>query len=285
MVAHPYAGERIGLATIHSKERAIAPPFRRLLGAKIVVAPNLDTDTLGTFTGEVPRPDALVETSLLKAELAFRSMDIDCAIASEGSYGPIDRLPLVAGGLEIMAFVDRRRGIRLVETLTTHRTNWQNLMSFEVGDPAVPQAVKSLGFPDFGVFVIRGSVGGHTVKDLMTLDDVIAAVDREARLSEDGKAVVVADMRAHRNPTRMKVLRALAWKLARRLATLCPKCKAPGFGHLMSPRGLPCENCGEPTHWIDFEIDGCASCGHAIARPRKDGRRAAPRLSCRACRD
>ena len=285
MVDHPYAGEGIGLATIHAKERAIAPPFRRLLGAKVVVAPNLDTDTLGTFTGEVPRPDALVETSLLKAELVFRSMNIDCAIASEGSYGPIDRLPLVAGGLEIMAFVDRKRGIRLIETLTTHRTNWQSPMSFEVGDAAVPQALKALGFPDFGVFVIRGSVGGHTVKDLTTLEEVVAAVDREARLSEDGKALIVADMRAHRNPTRMKVLRALAWKLARRLAALCPKCKAPGFGHLMSPRGLPCENCGEPTHWVDFEIDGCACCGHAIARSRKDGRRTAPRLSCKACRN
>lgn len=284
MVAHPYAGERIGLATIHAKERAIAPPFRRLLGAKVVVAPNLDTDTLGTFTGEVPRPDALVETSLMKAELVFRSMDIDCAIASEGSYGPIDRLPLVAGGLEIMAFVDRKRGIRTIETLVTHRTNWR-LVSFEAGDPSVPQAVKSLGFPEYGVFVISGSVGGHTIKDLETIGDVVAAVDQQARRSDVGRALVVADMRAHRNPTRMKVLRALAWKLARRLATLCPKCKAPGFGHMMSPRGLPCESCGEPTHWIDFEIDGCSCCGHAVARPRKDGRRTAPRLSCRGCRD
>lgn len=280
--AHPYAGGRIGLATIHAKERAIAPPFRRLIDAKVVVAPNLNTDILGTFTGEVPRPDALVETSLLKAELVFRTMDVDCAIASEGSYGPIDRLPFNAGGLEIMAFVDRKRGIRLVETMTTHRTNWR-LMAFEAGDPSVPQAVKSLGFPDYGVFVIRGSVGGHTVKDLATLDAVVAAVDREARRSEDGKALVVADMRAHRNPTRMKVLRALAWRLARRLATLCPRCGAPGFGHMLSPRGLPCEACGEPTHWIDFEVDGCACCGHAVARPRSDGRRTAPRLFCKAC--
>lgn len=283
MSAHPYAGDRIGLATIHAKERAIAPPFRRLLDARVVVAPDLDTDALGTFSGEVPRPDALVETSLLKAELVFRTMDVDCAVASEGSYGPIDRLPLNAGGLEIMAFVDRKRGIRMVETLTTHRTNWR-LMTFEAGDPSVARAVKSLGFPDYGVFVIRGSVGGHAVKDLKTLEEVVAAVDREARLSEDGKAILVADMRAHRNPTRMKVLRALAWKLARRLSTLCPRCGAPGFGHLLSRRGLPCENCGEPTHWIDFEIDGCACCGHAVARPRKDGRATAPRRSCVACR-
>jgi hypothetical protein len=281
---HPYAGQQIGLATIHSKERALAPPFRRLLGAEVVVAPDLNTDTLGTFSGEVPRPDALVETSLLKAELVFNTMDVDCAIASEGSYGPIDRLPLNPGGMEIMAFVDRKRGLRMVETLTTHRTNWR-LMKFEAGDPAVPQAVKSFGFPDYGVFVICGSDGSHPLKGLATLDEVVAAVDQEARRSSDGTALVIADMRAYRNPTRMKVLRALAWKLANRLKTLCPRCGTPGFGHLQSRRGLPCEACGAPTHWIDFEIDGCGACGHAVARARKDGRRTAPRLSCQACRD
>ena len=92
--AHPYKSLRLGLATMHGKERAIAPPFRRVIGAEVVVAPNLDTDELGTFSGEVPRPDALVETALLKAEMVFRGSDVDCALASEGSYGPIDRLPL-----------------------------------------------------------------------------------------------------------------------------------------------------------------------------------------------
>ena len=33
---------------------------------------------------------------------------------------------------------------------------------------------------------------------------------------------------------------------------------APGFGPIDSRRGLPCEGCGEPTHWINFEIDGCS---------------------------
>ena len=95
-----------------------APPFRRVIGAEIVVAPNLDTDELGTFSGEVPRPDALVETALLKAEMVFRDADVDCALASEGSYGPIDRVPLNPGGVEILAFIDRKRGVRLIETLT-----------------------------------------------------------------------------------------------------------------------------------------------------------------------
>jgi hypothetical protein len=280
---HPYAKARIGLATIHAKELAVAPPFRRLLDAEVVVAPGLDTDALGTFSGEIARPDALVETCLLKAELTFRSLDVDCALASEGSYGPIDRVPLVPSGVEIMAFIDRKRGLRLVETLATHRTNWR-LWYFKAGDPAVAPAVKSLGFPTFGVFVIPNSERDSPVKDLVDLDEVVAAANRAAERSDDGLALVIADMRAHRNPTRMKVLRALSAKLVRRLERLCPRCKSPGFGAIESRRGLPCECCGTPTHWIDFEIDGCSVCGHAEAHPRKDGRRTAPSLSCTSCR-
>lgn len=280
--AHPYAGIRIGLATIHAKEQAAAPAFRRVLGAEVEVAPDLDTDKLGTFSGEVPRPDALVETCAIKAEMVFRTMDVDCALASEGSYGPIERVPLVSSGVEIMAFVDRRRGLRLVETLATHRTNWR-LQRFPAGDPAVPGILKAMGFPRYGVFVICSSDMEHPIKGLETEAEVLAAMDREARRSTDGLAVLLADMRAHRNPSRMKILRALSWKLAKRLQRLCPKCGVPGFGHIESRRGLPCEGCGEPTHWIDFEIDGCSVCGHAEARPRKDGRREAPKLSCKAC--
>ncbi|WP_395713878.1 DUF6671 family protein [Reyranella sp.] len=280
--AHPYTGQAIGLSTIHAKEQAMRPPFRRLLGAHITVAPDVDTDTLGTFSGEIPRPDALVETTFLKAELAFRTLDVDCAVASEGSYGPIVRVPFVASGVEAMAFIDRRRGIRLVETLGTERTNWR-LHRFPAGDPAVPEAVKAMGFPRYGVFVISSTDPTKPIKDLTRLEDVVAAVDSEARRSEEGLAIVIADMRAHRNPTRMQVLRALSWKLARRLQCLCPKCQAPGFGLTQSRRGLPCEACGTPTHWVDFEIDACTACGHAAVRPRKDGRRTAPKRACQSC--
>jgi hypothetical protein len=267
---------------MHAKELAVAPPFRRVLGAEIVTRPDIDTDTLGTFSGDVPRPDALVETCVLKAELAFQGLDVDCAIANEGSYGPIDAVPLTSSGVEIMAFVDRRRGIRIVETMATHRTNWR-LLRFKAGDPNVPKVVKAMGFPRYGVFVVCSSDWSRPIKDLTTLDDVVSAMDQEARRSEDGLAVLFSDMRAHRNPKRMLVLRALSWKLAKRLERLCPKCHTPGFGSIGNRRGLPCECCGEPTHWVHFEIDGCSVCGHAEARPRKDGRTTATKLSCSSC--
>lgn len=268
---------------MHAKELAVAPPFRRVLGAEIVVATELDTDALGTFSGEVPRPDALVETCAIKAELAFRTVDADCAIANEGSYGPINSVPLVPSGIEIMAFIDRKRGVKVTEILPTHRTNWR-LLRFKAGDPNIPRAVKAIGFPRYGVFVLCSSDMDHPIKTgLDTLDDVVSAMNQEANRSEDGLAVLIADMRAHRNPTRMRVLRALSWKLAKRLERLCPKCHAPGFGSIGNRRGLPCEGCGTPTHWVHFEIDGCSVCGHAESRPRKDGRKTAARLSCATC--
>ena len=246
-----------------------------------MVAPDLDTDTLGTFSGEVPRPDALVETCAIKAELAFRSLDVDCAIANEGSYGPIDAVPLVPSGIEIMAFIDRKRGIRIIETLATHRTNWR-LLRFKAGDPNVPAAVKAMGFPRYGVFVlVQQRHGSHPIKGLDPLDDVVSAMNQEAKRSEDGLAVLIADMRAHRNPTRMRVLRALSWKLAKRLEWLCPKCDAPGFGSIGN-RGAACRAriCGKPTHWVRFRdrrLLGLRPCRHAAAQGRAQTR---PKLSC-----
>jgi hypothetical protein len=200
--------------------------------------------------GEVPRPDALVETCALKAELAFHALDVDCAVANEGSYGPIERVPLLPCGIAIMAFVDRTRGVKVIETLSTHRTNWR-LLRFKAGDPNVPLAVKAMGFPRYGVFVVCSSDWSHPIKGLSTVDDVVSAMNQEASRSEDGLAVLYADMRAHRNPTRMRVLRAISWQLAKRLERLCPKCHAPGFGSIGSRRGLPCEGCGAPPiGWI-----------------------------------
>ena len=197
---------------MHEKERALAPVFRRVLGAEIVV-PVLDTDALGTFSGEVARPDTLVETALLKADMLFEAMpDLDYALASEGSYGPIDRVPLNPGGVELLAFVDRKRGIRHVETLPTHRTNWR-LQRFAAADPARLLALRDMGFPEFGVFVACSSDMSQPIKGLATVEAVIEAMDREARRSEDGLAVLYSDMRAHKNPLRMKVLRATGWSL------------------------------------------------------------------------
>jgi hypothetical protein len=281
---HPYAGKVVGLATIHAKERAIAAPFRRLLGAEVRVATGIDTDTLGTFSGEIARPASPVEVTDMKAQMTFEAMDVDCSVASEGSYGPIFKAPLKPSGVELLTFIDRKEGVRVTQTLRTHRTNWR-MLYFRAGeDERLAGELAALGFPDYGVFAMQNDDWLTVDKHLETQEQVTAAVNRLAAASADGLCLVIPDMRAHRNPLRMQVIRATAWKLAARLAVLCPKCGVPGFGHVHSRRGLPCERCRQPTHWIRHEVDGCSACGHAVTRPRKDGRTAASRLTCQDCK-
>ena len=99
----------------------------------------------------------------IKAELAFRSLDVDCAIANEGSYGPIDAVPLVPSGVEIMAFLDRKRGIRIIETLSD-ASHQLAAAALQGGRSQHPQAVKAIGFPRYGVFVLCSSDMDHPIK-------------------------------------------------------------------------------------------------------------------------
>ena len=57
------AGRAIALASRHGKERAIAPVLKERLDLSIIVPEHLDTDALGTFTGEVDRPGDMTEWS------------------------------------------------------------------------------------------------------------------------------------------------------------------------------------------------------------------------------
>ena len=51
----PYAGLRAVLATMHGKDAAIVPVFQERLELSVVTPSAIDTDALGTFTGEIPR--------------------------------------------------------------------------------------------------------------------------------------------------------------------------------------------------------------------------------------
>ena len=53
--AGPYCGRVAVLTTKHGKERAVGRPLRAALGLIVAVPEEIDTDLLGTFTGEVER--------------------------------------------------------------------------------------------------------------------------------------------------------------------------------------------------------------------------------------
>ena len=47
-----FKGRLLLIATKHKKEEIISPIFEKELGVRCVVPEHLDTDLLGTFTGE-----------------------------------------------------------------------------------------------------------------------------------------------------------------------------------------------------------------------------------------
>ena len=110
-----YSGERAILASMHAKERAIAPLVRRFLGLDLHVVAGLDTDAFGTFTRTVTRTGSARDAARAKIDAAFALQpDAAIALASEGSFGPHPALPFAPLARELVLLVDRRTGVELV---------------------------------------------------------------------------------------------------------------------------------------------------------------------------
>lgn len=279
----PYTGGRVALATMHGKGWALARPFRVGLGAEIVVPPGLDTDRFGTFTGEIPREGSPREVALRKARLGMALAGLPLGLASEGSFGPHPAVPFVAADRELLLFVDDERGIVVAEEELTTATNYAHA---RLVTPNVPPAfLARVGFPAHAL-IVRPSApegAGAIHKGLTTLPALHEAIAGCRAASADGQALVETDMRADRNPTRMRVIRRLAVRLVRRLCARCPACDAPGWGVVGALPGLPCGWCGLPTDLARGEIVGCARCDRCRERPRSDGLTVAEPGDCAHC--
>jgi hypothetical protein len=280
MTPSPFAGTRVALATLHGKQVAIAPPFAAHLGAQVIAVP-LDTDALGTFSGEVPRPGSMRETATEKARRGATALGLRYGLASEGTFGPHPAVPLIAAGHEMLLLLDLESGRIIEEAMIAPATNFAHL-ALPADAAKLDDFLARIGFPAHAV-IVRPD-GPDALPNAKGLTDRAALDDVIARLSEGGRKLrVETDMRAHMNPTRMAAIGELADRLARRLAVPCPSCHAPGFGRVDVVRGLPCAECGTPTGLVKAEIFACTDCGHQDSRPRADGLTEADPAYCPAC--
>lgn len=272
-MANPYRGRQLALATQHAKERAIAPAFEIHLGLRLVVPARLDTDSLGTFTGERPRPAPMHETARRKARMGMSAAGLPLGVASEGSFGPHPSVPFLAAGHEVMIFIDAERELEVIEEQISPETNFAAIDV--TADADIDGFLRRIGFPAHAV-ILRADTGlVKAITSRSQLDDALQAATGPTRLE--------ADMRAHLNPTRLGEIGRLADKLARRIATPCPACEAPGFGVVRAERGLPCAECGTPTDLVNTLIAGCLRCGHESRLPRPDGQVSATASHCPEC--
>ena len=280
--AGAYAGKSCLLATMHDKQKALSPAFSSILQLQIKVE-KIDTDQLGTFTGEIERKGSALDCVRQKCELAMNKTGVDIGIASEGSFGPHPFIPFIACDHEILYFIDRERGFHLYHSVLSSKTNY---CVEAISDSKVLKefADKAL-FPSHGLIVRPNKYQAKNMifKDIQTFDKFEEAFIKCCRASMDGAASVETDMRAHMNPKRMQVIKELADDFALRLATPCPLCYNPGWGLVGNSKGLECEMCGSETEMVKCEIFGCPKCDYKETRPRQDGLTQAEPQYCSFC--
>ena len=257
------------LATMHGKERVIAPLAARFLGLQVEVVPGLDTDAFGTFSRDVPRTGSPLDAARAKIAAGFALMpEAIVALASEGCFGPHPQAPFCALDREIIVLIDRETGLELVGQNATMDTNFAHAV---VTDSAAGLAfAKTTGFPLNGV-VVMGVRDGQPAPDLTLFktitDQNMLAAAVEAAIAATGAAHIETDMRAHRNPRRMRAIKRAMINLVRRVGSRCPECERPGFGVTGRMAGLPCARCASPTLLPRAEVFQCAGCGYRSERP------------------
>lgn len=277
-----YTGSEIILTTKHSKSLAIAPAFLTELGATIVES-NVDTDTLGTFSGEIQRQGTALECVRHKCEWGMSLLDAEYGLASEGSFGPHPSIPFIACDQEILYFIDLKRGFELHLTKISQDTNYwmQVIGSIE----ELEKKLVELRFPSHALIIRPNIPDSENIffKGINSYSDLHDAIKESMVRSKDSKAWVETDMRADKNPTRMALIGELAMELSKRLATMCEACGTPGWGKVRAEVGLECSDCGSPTELTRAEIFGCAKCTYSVSLPRSDGLSTANPMYCAHC--
>lgn len=276
-----YKGACASLATMHRKEQAIAPHFEKILDIDIQV-PQVDTDCLGTFAGEINRPDSMIETAMRKARMGMKALKSEIGIASEGSFGPHPAIPFIYAGTELIVFIDQIHDIVISESLITPQTNFA---SIKINKPEISQAfLKQAKFPSHGLLVKSQCNKSLIVeKGITNLNQLEKVVQDFLKTSDNGTIEIETDMRAHMNPTRMQSIDQLAYTLAKRIATPCPSCKNPGFGVLTLEKGLICQECDSPTDQISTKILSCVQCPYQKIEPYNKKRATADPSECGFC--
>lgn len=251
-----FEGRTAYLVSMHGKEQVIAPVLENDLGLKIKVLSDVNTDELGTFSGEIERPDSQLNTLKLKAQKAFENPVVELVIASEGAFGPHPSAFFITANCEMVYLYDKQNNLECVGEYVSTETNYAK-SDFQSVVEAVSVAEKA-GFPSHAMIVsYMDNEQKQFIKGITEIDELKKACEKALQNQE---AIIETDMRAHLNPTRMLAIKQATIRLADKLNSFCPECHFPGFSITSTLTGLPCENCSLPTRLTRAVIKCCTRC-------------------------
>lgn len=256
-----FKGRKLVIATMHEKERVIAPLLEKHLGVEVVVPKQFDSDKFGTFTREIKRAGNQLEAARAKAHAAMASEGVDLGVSSEGSFGAYPSIPFVQSNFELVLFIDKKNGREIRGHHQTPETNMSG-QYVTTAEEALKFA-RASGFPKHGVIVRKSENGRSGIyKNIGTEEALIETASKMLAGLFTKRIFVETDMRAHRNPTRMRAIKKATEDLVKNIFSLCPKCQAPGFVVIDFEKGLRCSLCDIPTDLPLNDIYHCDACNH-----------------------
>jgi hypothetical protein len=248
----------IVIATMHQKEQVLAPLLKEAFNITAILPKYLDTDILGTFSGEIDRKGTPMEVAKRKCLLAMEETGCDLAIASEGSFGAHPTIPFIAGDDEMVFLMDQKNGVEIFAREISTDTNFKGESISSLDD--AKYFAQKIGFPSHAIIIRKekdeGTGTQKGVGDVFLFESLVKEF-----LSEHGKVWLETDMRAMHNPTRLTVISKAAETLISKMQCLCPACNAPGFSVTNVLPGLPCSLCLMPTESTLAHEYVCAQCG------------------------
>jgi hypothetical protein len=275
-----FENRTIVIATMHKKESVIVPLLEDNFNLKCIVPSEFNSDSLGTFSGEIERKEDPISTLRQKCLLALKTSKLDLAIASEGSFGAHPSLFFAQANDELVMLLDTKNDLEIVARELSTETNFaaQTIKN----EAELIEFTNKVQFPSHGI-ILRKSEKDFTkiYKGITNWEDL--KFHFEEIKKENGTAYVETDMRAMFNPTRMKNIQKATKKLVEKMKTCCPNCQTPGFEITEAIPGLPCEWCGKPTASVLKYRLACKKCSHIEEKIFPNNKTVESPEFCNAC--
>lgn len=263
-----FRNRRVVIATMHKKEIVIAPLLERSFNMTAILPKDFNTDQFGTFSGEIKRLKNPLETVRAKALAVLSGTNETLVVASEGSFGPHPESPFITGNEEIVMLLDTKNNFEIVGRYFTEKTNFNHQII--EGEIDLKEFAQRIGFPEHGIILKSINKNGEDdiFKDFENLD--LLGVQVFILLNKGKSVIAETDMRAFKNPTRMKSIKQATQNLINTINTICPKCNSPGFSIIQAIRGLRCKLCNLPSKGVKGYLYACQKCNFSSERQKKD---------------
>jgi hypothetical protein len=248
---------KVLIATMHNKESVIAPILEKNLGAICFTSSSIDTDLLGTFSGEVPRNFDALTTLRKKCDLGHNLTKSNLVVASEGSFGQHPTIFFATANEELLMLKDYENDIEIVAREISIETNFNSKLIHT--EEELFEFAAQVNFPSHALLLKSNEKNFEKIFKGITTEEVL--LEKYYELKHSFNTVYAeTDMRAMFNPTRMNVIENATYKLIEKIKSLCPKCSLPGFDVVTIKSGLPCKNCLFPTRSTFSHIYQCKKC-------------------------